>query len=245
MRIKITLQSEQLIYLTYQYPLQLRGLIYQLLPTDYSEFLHDQGFQYGKRQFKLFTFSRIFGRRVKRLENKEQPLVFNKNIHFYLGSPIKDILEYVTTSSFRNKELRLGANRCELKSIEVEAEPIFGNDIKIRMLSPMAIRSTVLTSEGKKNSDYHSPYSKEFSELIRKNLEKKYKLVYGEELNGELEIIPEANNRERLIKGDKGFWIKAWDGDYRLKGTPELIQLSYSTGFGEKNSMGLGMWIAL
>jgi len=77
---------------------------------------------------------------------------------------------------------------------------------------------------------------------MRRNLGKKYQLVYKNELNGDLKIIPVKQGKERIIRGDRGFIIKAWDGIYELEGTPELIQLSYSTGLGEKNSLGLGMW---
>ena len=67
---------------------------------------------------------------------------------------------------------------------------------------------------------------------MRRNLGKKYQLVYKNELNGDLKIIPVKQGKERIIRGDRGFIIKAWDGIYELKGTPELIQLSYSTGLG-------------
>lgn len=241
MRIKISLFSDELIKLNFQYPLMLRALIYHLLPDDYAEFLHDSGFSYEKRSFKLFTFSRIFGQRLRR-EGNGFPLVFKNNIHFYLGSPVSKILEYVANESLKRNDLRLGSNRVFLKAIEVENEPIFGDNVKIRMLSPMAIRSTVITADGKKKSYYYNPHEEEFSELMCRNLEKKYQLVFKTELKGSLQIISLGRGKERILRGDRGFIIKAWDGHYELKGTPELIQLSYSTGLGEKNSLGLGMW---
>ncbi len=242
MRIKITLQSNEPIALDYQYPLQLRALIYHLLPPDYAEHLHDIGFPYEKRQFKLFTFSRIFGKRIHSGQATPKPLIFAPEIHFYLASPITKLLEYVANESIRRVDLRLASNTLHLKAIEVENEPLFADRVKIKMLSPMAIRSTLLTAEGKKKSYYYNPHESEFSELMRKNLEKKYRLVFKTEIEGKLNIIPIGRGRERIIKGDHNFIIKAWDGIYELQGTPELIQLSYSTGLGEKNSLGLGMW---
>jgi CRISPR-associated endoribonuclease Cas6 len=236
------LQSDEPLYFHYQYPLQLRGLIYSLLPSEYSEFLHDRGFRYEKRQFKLFTFSRIFGRRLKGTAKEGLPLVFDRQIFFYLASPIKEILEYVATATIRNQEIRIGINHCTVQAIEVEKEPIFDSVVKIKMMSPMTIRSTLLKADGSKKSYYYSPYEKEFSELMLNNLRKKYQLVYGREIEGELEILPKGRNRERPIRLDQGFMVRAWDGIYELKGTPELIQLSYSTGLGEKNSGGFGMW---
>jgi len=244
-RIKISLQSDNPVALDYQYPLQLRALIYRLLPPDYAERLHDIGFPYEKRRFKLFTFSRIFGKRIPSNKAVPKPLIFAPKIYFYLASPITNLLEYVANESIRRTELRLANNLLSLKAIEVENEPIFQQQIKIKMLSPMAIRSTLITAEGKKKSYYYNPYENEFSTLMRKNLEKKYQLIFKNELQGELEIIPLAKGKERILKGDHNFIIKAWDGIYELRGTPELIQLSYSTGLGEKNSLGLGMWSEL
>ena len=242
MRIKISLQSNDLIQLDYQYPLQLRALIYFLLPDEYASFLHDTGFQWEKRSFKLFTFSRIFGKRIYNSQLKTKPLIFDREIHFSLGSPIYQILEYVANESLKRDNLKLGDNRVFLKAIEVEKQMIFSDKVKVRMLSPMTIRSTLTTGDGKKKSYYYNPYENEFSELMRKNLEKKYLLVYREQLEGALKITPCGRNKERILKGDRNFVIKAWDGYYELEGTPELIQLSYDAGLGEKNSLGLGMW---
>ena len=242
MRIKISLQSNDPIQLDYQYPLQLRALIYHLLPNEYASFLHDTGFQWQKRSFKLFAFSRIFGKRIHDYHIKTKPLVFERKIHFFLSSPINQILEYVANESLKRDGLKLSNNHVFLKSIEVEKPIIFPEKIKIRMLSPMTIRSTLLTGDGKKKSYYYNPYENEFSELMRKNLEKKYLLVYKQSIDGELKITPSGRNKERILKGDRDFIIKAWDGYYELAGTPELIQLSYDTGLGEKNSLGLGMW---
>ncbi|WP_456408631.1 CRISPR-associated endoribonuclease Cas6 [Caldithrix abyssi] len=242
MRIKISLAFDGYLFLDYQYPLLLRALIYHLLPEKYASHLHDAGFMYEKRRFKLFTFSRIFGPRVRSAESNGKPLVFKKEIHFYMASPVTKILEYVANESIRRTELRLGTNRVNLKSIEVEKEPIFSDRVKIRMLSPMTIRSTLITADGKKKSYYYNPQEQEFSELMRKNLEKKYQVVFKSELRGDLAIVPLGRGKERILRGDRGFIIKGWDGLYELRGTPELIQLSYSTGLGEKNSLGLGMW---
>ena len=154
MRIKILLSFEDYLALDYQYPLQLRGVIYNLLPEHYATYLHDIGFLYEKRRFKLFTFSRLYGQRVHS-NKKGKPLIFRNEIHFYLASPITKILEYVANQSIKRDELKLGANKVFLKSIEVEKEPIFSDRVKIKMLSPMTIRSTLMTADGKKKSYYY------------------------------------------------------------------------------------------
>lgn len=242
MRIKLMFDSNNLICLPYKYNVFLRNLIYQLLPSEFASFLHDIGYKYEKRSFKLFTFSRIIGKRIKDKRNRKYPLVFNKRIYVYVASPINKILEYVASSALTNEEIMLGDNRCFLRSIEVEKSPEFSERVKIKMLSPMSIRSTFFTHNNTQKSYYYSPFEREFSELMKRNMVKKYKIVYGEKMNGDLKIKPLGRVRERIVIGDRGFVIKAWDGIYELQGSPELIKLSYSTGLGEKNSLGLGMW---
>ena len=53
-----TLQKSQRITLNYQYPLS--AAIYKIISRadeDYASFLHEQGYRYGSKAFKFFTFS--------------------------------------------------------------------------------------------------------------------------------------------------------------------------------------------
>lgn len=66
MRFKLTLDIDKRAYgdripLNYQYPAS--ALIYKILSKSGSEFsnwLHENGYSDDKRRFKLFTFSRLF-----------------------------------------------------------------------------------------------------------------------------------------------------------------------------------------
>ena len=242
MRIKFTLSSKENILLDYKYNLYMRALIYKLLPDKLAKELHDVGFRYEKRSFKLFTFSRIFGRKIPPPHDSKKPLCFRGEIQFYLSSPVSSILEEFSLSSLKSESFELGGNKITLQAIEVMKKPEIGSSLTVRMLSPMTIRSTLTAGDGKKKSYYYNPREKEFSELIKKNLLKKYSLVYKEWTEGDFEVVPLRNCKERIIRGDGDFIIKAWDGIYKLKGTPKLIELSYDTGLGEKNSQGFGMW---
>ncbi len=64
MRLRIGLAArEASIEVPIQYNHLLQGLIYHNLDRALSEWLHEEGHAYGKRRFKLFTFSRLFGKR--------------------------------------------------------------------------------------------------------------------------------------------------------------------------------------
>ena len=53
--------SETILPMNYQYNIQ--SMTYKGLSEDsaYASFLHDSGYMFGSRQFRLFTFSRLSG----------------------------------------------------------------------------------------------------------------------------------------------------------------------------------------
>lgn len=63
--------------------------------------------------------------------------------------------------------------------VKVFPEPPIQDDVTIRMLSPVTIYSTLFSANGKKKTYYYSPFEKEFSQLIRANILKKYEALYG------------------------------------------------------------------
>ncbi|WP_165895077.1 hypothetical protein [Tepidibacillus fermentans] len=63
----------------------LQGLIYRkLLSKELSEFLHNQGFFYHKRSFKLFTFSRLFGTHI--FDHRTKRMIFTDDIYWQVSS---------------------------------------------------------------------------------------------------------------------------------------------------------------
>lgn len=77
MRVKITLeginQSKIVLPINYQHVVQ--GFLYRTMKPAYAEYLHKYGFKYEKRHFKLFTFSRIFGKYTVNSEKNPLPLI--------------------------------------------------------------------------------------------------------------------------------------------------------------------------
>lgn len=70
MRISIRLESlDGELTLPVHYNHLVQGMIYQSLDQALAQWLHERGFQYGKRRFKLFTFSRLLSRH-RRLDSK-------------------------------------------------------------------------------------------------------------------------------------------------------------------------------
>ncbi len=249
MRLRITfepLESEKVTFpLNYNYGLE--SLIYRHISDKLATFLHDEGYSLGKRSFKLFTFSRLFGKFD--VDFSKESISFSGAIHFYISSPENDFLAQFAESLMKSSKVDLFKQRLLLSSIEVHSIPLIGEEMLIRMLSPVTVYSTFFSLEGKKKTYYYSPFEDEFSRLIAENLAKKYQAFYkAAPQSTSLSITPVkvTKQSEKMVKYTprKGPYtlVKGWMGIYELKGNPELIRIGYEAGIGSKNCQGFGMF---
>ncbi len=235
MRLTVTVETsgEASIPLNYNY--LLSSLIYDNLP-ERAAFLHESGFPYEKRKFKLFTFSRLKGK----YSLKDRNMIFNGKLDFVFSTAINNTASDFAKSIIGKESVRLGSTELKTVSVYVHEEPEFSNRMFIRTLSPITIYSTLLTPDGKKKTYYYSPYEKEFSALIDKNVRKKYFVIHKKENNGSsLEIFPVGRQRE-VVVNYKGTIVKGWMGIFELKGNADLTRVAYDAGIGGKNPEGFG-----
>jgi len=237
MRIQISLQgkNKDLIFPLSYNPL-IQAAVYNNISSKLSKFLHDQGFLYEKRHFKLFTFSRLFGR-YKIIDNE---ICFEPEINFYVSSPIDQVIKEIAETLLKNGFLILGQNKLEVVNIYFPKMPNITNKVKIRMLSPVTIYSTLLTPDGKKKTYYYSPFEEEFRNLISSNAKKKYFLLFHKVIKSGIRIEP-VKVREVIVVY-KNIVVKGWLGIFELEGSKKLIKTVYDAGLGSKNSQGFGMF---
>ncbi|NPA34527.1 MAG: CRISPR-associated endoribonuclease Cas6 [Chlorobi bacterium] len=216
----------------------IQGLIYQHLDPGIAEFLHNEGFAYKKRKFKLFTFSRLMGK----VRRKGNTFTFQGNIKLVVSSIHLPTVKSLATNLIKQEEIQIGTNKVQIKSIEVEKEPAFNKEVIIRMLSPVTVYSTLSSPGGKKKTYFYNPYEREFEELIAQNIIHKFLAYYGihpQEQTIAIEPLNVSIKNQKLIKY-KATIIKGWMGKYKLSGSPELLKIAYYTGIGSKNSQGFG-----
>lgn len=235
------------ITLPINYNYLVQAMIYKNISERLADFLHARGFVYEKRQFKLFTFSKLFGEyRIKKRGPKETTIDFFSGFYFYLSSSYEEILQEFANRMVSGTTLILGNQQIYTSSVEVMLPPVFRNGVTtIKMLSPMTMRSTLQKKDGTKKTYYYSPLEKEFSSLVQKNILKKYYSFTGcHPENPGLEISPlyfsEKRNSHLVLYKD--FVIEGYSGIFRLKGNAELKQFAYDVGLGERNSQGFGMF---
>ncbi|MEW5803932.1 MAG: CRISPR-associated endoribonuclease Cas6 [bacterium] len=239
MRITVSLASETQVVLPFEHNQLIQGMIYRNLPPESATRLHQEGFLHQNRRFKLFTFSRILASPL--VDNYSKYFIFTKDIKFVIASPInwfmQDFAEYMVKQEF----VMLGKNKLRPESISIHLPKSFPERVKIVMLSPVTVYSTLQKGDGGKKTYYFSPFENEFTEQIEANIKKKFEILYSKKCDYTLRITPlfSGNKNERILTY-KDFIIKAWEGVYELKGTPELLDVAYNTGIGAKNSQGFG-----
>lgn len=245
MRLKITLTSGQPVVMPVSYQALIQALIYNHLEKEEAAWLHDQGFAYENRRFKLFVFSAI-------LENgdfreKDKTLLFPTTISFIVSSPVDWILKQLAENFIMSEQVRLGQCEFIVNSVEILQSPVFeSNSIIVKALTPIEVHSTFETATGKKKTHFYSPFESDFSDLINKNIKKKWQSFTSEECPYDLAIKPlfsdKNNEKVRYFgNGPNKTLVKGWLGRFRLKGESELLRFACDAGLGSRNSMGFGM----
>lgn len=243
MRIRITLSFDGKLTVPINHQEWLHGLIYHSIRDDgYRDFLHNTGYQQGKRQFRMFTFSRLNG--SYRLDKNSHTLEFTPpHVSFIFSASDKKLVQELVSSLLIREDLRLGTNQVKVGSIE-QIHNSVSEKMVIRFLTPITMYSTFLL-HNKKKTYFYSPWEEEFNPLIQANALKKYEALHGKALEGDRRLCLTPLLRDQIRPKTTKFkstLIKGWTGDFLLEGNLDLIQLTYDVGLGAKNSNGHGLY---
>ncbi|WP_434640912.1 CRISPR-associated endoribonuclease Cas6 [Thermoanaerobacterium thermosaccharolyticum] len=241
MRVTIEFTGEKDLLLPIQYNHIVQGFLYnQMTDSDFSNFLHNEGFKYEKRKFKLFTFSRLEGE--FRILKKENKIRIKPPFKLTVASPIDEFIFDISRNIFKKDYCEFNNQRYKLNSLNIDSPPAFRDRARIKFISPVVMYSTI-EEKGLKYTYYYSPWDNNFSLLLLSNLLKKYELIHGEKLLDpyfKLYPIGEKDNKYQKVIKYKNTVIKGWMGIYDIECSPDLLELSYYTGLGSKNSQGFG-----
>ena len=120
--------------------------------------------------------------------------------------------------------------------------PEYQPEVILKALSPITVRETLETDNGK-YTYYYSPHEEAFSQRIIANLAEKVRIWYGRAIEpGDAYCIPYAVDERKNFHpmSFKGTWVKGWTGLYRFRATREYFQMALDAGLGERNSGGFG-----
>lgn len=238
LKIKISAVDGDEMCFPLQYNHYVQGLIYNMLDKELGEFLHDVGYQFEKRKFKMFCFSQIIGDFKIIKENGE--ILFKNEAILYITSPIEEFLKQLGNALLLEDSFVIGRQSIKVKEISIESVSDLDNQILIKTLSPITVYSTLYKANGNKYTCYFQPHEKEFQQLVSENLKKKYKAFYGKNAEDiDFSIQPAGRMKQHVINY-KGIIIKAYSGKFVLSGNQQLLQLALQSGLGSKNSQGFG-----
>jgi CRISPR-associated endoribonuclease Cas6 len=238
MRVCFEFGSKELGYiaLPLYYNHLVQSMIYSNISEELADFLHDKGFIYRGRTFKLFTFSRIMGK--PKLNNGR--IVFEGSVRLYVASPVERFIKELATTLIKKGNVKLGDTNLSATSVAFSKIPEFEEETYIRTLSPITIYSTLYSSDNRKKTYYFSPRESEFSHLLSENAQKKHSILNGKRAKGSIEVEPQRVKEVIVFYRDTV--IKGWIGKFLLKGSKDLMKTVYETGLGSKNSQGFGMF---
>ncbi|MCS7120350.1 MAG: CRISPR-associated endoribonuclease Cas6 [Nitrososphaerota archaeon] len=237
----MTLREPRLdqVVLPTHYNYLIQSAIYCNISKELADFLHNRGFFFGKRRFKMFTFSRLQGH-CKLIRDRKE-FLYKGDLTLHISSPIEEFIGSLADTIVKKGYIVLDDRELRVVELAFPARPnIEDGELRIRMLSPLTVYSTLMSFEGKKKTYYFSPYEEEFSDLINSNLQKKYFLLSGKSVKSEIDIKP--LKVKEVITLYKGTVVRGWTGNFLLSGPEYLIMTAYEAGLGAKNSQGFGMF---
>jgi CRISPR-associated endoribonuclease Cas6 len=97
MILRICLRGRGSIVLPKHYNHLTQAFFYRNMDPALANFIHNIGFVYGKRRFKLLTFSKIMGRILEK-NYKKEVILFDENITLFFASPLMDIVSYLSNT---------------------------------------------------------------------------------------------------------------------------------------------------
>ncbi len=261
-RLKISLCCAESSLLTLNYFYPLSAAVYNLLrfgSPEFSAFLHDIGYKFNGKSYKLFTFALRF----------EQFKIYNFSIkllspsaYLFISSPlVDDFIQNFVIGTFESQKIEISSNTSKtiFSIIQVESLPgiTFNEEMKFNLLSPI-ILSTKKIYNGKLRQYYlrHNDDIDELNRILNDNLKNKYETVtrnnsgYKKLLfSWNQDYIKKAESKNKRLT--KKQTIKEGTPEetevignlipFTVKGDIDLIKVGYECGFGEKNSLGFGM----
>jgi len=259
MRIKLSLRvNTPATVIPYNYQHYLSSALYGILSRSsgvYSEFLHQKGYLGPDgRLRKLFTFSKLFFNRRISKNRFGYKCEQGCEIWMFVSSPmLHDFVRHFVTGLFEDQIIRIDKVLLNVYQVESMADPDFSEEMKFICLSPVVLKSVVLTSTGKKTY-YYRPLDENLSQAVRASAINKYRTVHNKNPDSdELEFIVDKNYIKRrggqehvakLVTVKKGTKeetkIKGFEVPFTLKGSVELIKNIYDCGIGDQCSLGFG-----
>ncbi|WP_313165563.1 CRISPR-associated endoribonuclease Cas6 [Sedimentibacter sp.] len=236
MRVEIHFDLKEPAYIPIQYNHIVQAVIMSWIGDEkFKSFIHNKGYKFEERAYKLFTFSKINGK--FRIDKQNRKIIFYENMRITISSAVNEFMEYLLSSVLiENNPINIGGAKVEISRVEVKEQPKLSEKVQVYTLSPITTYSTL----DNKQTRFYNPFDKEFSQYTKNNLMHKYEAYYGKQLeDANFNIKPIGAIKESRINY-KGFHILAYNCELEMEGSNELLRMAYDAGLGGKGSQGFG-----
>ena len=237
MQLLLYIRPEHPISLPINYNHILQSILYRNLSCspDISEFMHDTGYAFGDRQYKMFQFSHLQGR----YRISEKNIIFDETVTWEIRSPENRVIRLLA-QTIKKQGIWFGQTHCKDIDVELRDYTVEESDVLIRMMTPITVYST---DEKNGSTYYYTPDEDMFYEKIRDNFFRKYYAYYGVTPSSEITLQPlRIIEKDKFVTRYKNSYITGWYGTYRISGKRKYLDFLYQAGLGGKNSQGFGMF---
>jgi CRISPR-associated endoribonuclease Cas6 len=235
----------------YQY--FLSAWIYKMIGSAdhaFSTFLHEEGYVNEYKRFKLFSYSLLDFGRPALLREKALFELHAEQLFLSVSFHLPEAAEKFIIGLFNRQQVYIGNRHhgLELVVSQVERlpEPILKNTMHYRAVSPVVISKK---EEGDRYTKYLAPEEEKSIAILRQNLFDKYHSIPGAlplpaDAPFEFKLTSEPRSKLVVIKPQTAEQskVRGYVFAFTLSCPVELHSLIFSTGIGEKNSIGFG-WV--
>lgn len=237
MQLLVQFDLDNPLTLPISYNHLLQSIVYRTLAAqpEFSALVHNRGFAFGRRRYRLFTFSLLEGR----YKVKDKKITFFDCAFFEVRSP-EPYLIRILRDGFRQNGITFGERSIDSVRVDVSDVSVESMDIFIEMRTPIVIYST-----GRENRKtlFYTPAEEEYALLLNDNFVRKY-LAFSDTMpaSGVLVEPWQVTDRDKFVTNYKGQYITGWKGVYRISGERKYLDFLYQSGIGGKNAQGFGMF---
>lgn len=236
MRVEIYFNLDGPVSIPIQYNHIIQAIIYSFISDEkFKDFIHSKGYKFKERSYKLFTFSKINGK--FRLDKNNHKITFYEDMRITISSAANEFMEYLLSSVLiESNPINIGGAIVEINRVEAKKSPELFNKAQVYTLSPVTAYSTLENKQTK----FYNPFDMEFSQYIKNNLLHKYEAYHGKQPEDTDFIIKPIGAVKEARVNYKGFHILAYNCEFEMEGSEELLRIAYDAGIGGKGSQGFG-----
>ena len=160
------------IVLPFHYQASLQGAIYHLNQNAaFGTFLHDVGYSAEGRKYRLFCFSRIL-EKPKHILRQKHAFVFPSKISWIVATVDNPFADSLLQTLFTDDPFTIAGQELQFCRIQILPE-CQDNPLRVRVMSPICVYSTIEMTNGKKRTIFYHPKEKEFAAILQRNLKRK------------------------------------------------------------------------